>query len=110
MTALKALGIVYGTALICGAAGALIGALLGWLVPSYYRSVFFGGHEHGFDPVAVGLGQGLSQGLLAGLGVGFAILFLMIWREVALEKAAIARWRAEHGIVEDPAPPSRKKD
>ena len=50
-------GSLYVVAATCvgGLAGMGIGALLGVLVPGYYRSVFAGGDTPHFDPVAVGV-------------------------------------------------------
>jgi hypothetical protein len=71
---LWSVGVVFGSALVCGLIGLGIGAALGTIVPSYYRSVFSNGTEPGFDPVAVGVGQGLTQGVVFGGVIGLALV------------------------------------
>lgn len=53
---------VFGCACLGGILGLGIGAALGSIVPGYYRSVFRGGADAHFDPIAVGIGQGLTPG------------------------------------------------
>jgi len=66
------------SSILFSAIGALVGWIIGTNMPGYYRSVFVGGNEPGFDTVAVGLGQGLTQGLVVGAAVGL-ILVLANW-------------------------------
>ena len=70
---------VFGVALVGGVVGMGIGAALGTFVPGYYRSVFVGGYDPHFDPVAVGIGQGLTQGVMFGGLVGLALVALFYW-------------------------------
>jgi hypothetical protein len=80
LVAPRAILFVLASSAACGAAGLLIGAALGTLVPGYYRSVFSNGESPNFDPVAVGIGQGLTQGIGTGLAVGIALLVVHYWR------------------------------
>ncbi|MFZ5830145.1 MAG: hypothetical protein ACOY3P_08655, partial [Planctomycetota bacterium] len=48
---------------------------------------FTNGHEPGFDPVSVGIGQGLTQGTVGGMLVGLVIVALLCWREVRFHQA-----------------------
>lgn len=70
---------VFGSAALGGTFGAVIGLLLGRMMPEYYRSVFYGGHEPGFDPVAVGVGQGLTQGIIFGAVIGWFLVGFYCW-------------------------------
>jgi hypothetical protein len=67
------------SAAVFGAAGCLVGYLLGRFVPGYHRAVFRNGSAPAFDPVAVGVGLGLTQGLTAGLFVGAAVVLAVAW-------------------------------
>lgn len=71
---MKQLGLVFASSAIFGLLGAGVGNWLGKEVPGYYRSVFEGGNDPGFDPVAVGIGQGISQGLVLGAVVGVCLV------------------------------------
>ena len=57
---------VFGCAGVGGVLGLGIGAALGAFVPDWDRSVFRGGADAHFDPIAVGIGQGLTQGVVFG--------------------------------------------
>ena len=81
MTIPKAIVVVVTCALIVTAIGALMGGAIGAFVPGYYRSVFRGGHEPEFDPVAVGVGQGATQGIAGGVLVGVILIGIIAWRE-----------------------------
>ena len=61
--------------------GTLIGFCLGRWMPSYYRSVFEGGNDASFDPIAVGVGQGVTQGFVGGGILGVMVVGLLIWRD-----------------------------
>lgn len=91
MDPIRAVSTVVVTAALGGGAGTGIGWLLGTQMPNYYRSVFMGGSDPNFDPVAVGIGQGLTQGLAGGLVVGTAIVALLVWREIIIERARQSR-------------------
>jgi hypothetical protein len=71
MTVLRAFVIILGTGCGFGAAGALIGFLLGTVTPGYYSAMF---RTPLADEAAVGVGLGLTQGLIAGLVVGCIIV------------------------------------
>lgn len=73
-----------GCTLLGAGIGGGIGYALGKLAPGYYRSVFVGGNEPSFDPVAVGIGQGITQGAAGGIVVGLALVVLFIWRDVRM--------------------------
>ncbi|HEX8202441.1 MAG TPA: hypothetical protein VF590_18330, partial [Isosphaeraceae bacterium] len=60
MTAARAFAIIIASGLGCSVAGPGLGYLLGRVAPAYYRGVFAGGPEPGFDLVQVGLGLGFS--------------------------------------------------
>ena len=72
-------GTVFGSATLGGIIGCAVGMMMGKLVPGYYRSIFNGGDQPGFDPVAVGIGQGLSQGIAFGGFVGLVVVALFCW-------------------------------
>jgi hypothetical protein len=83
------------TIIACGVGFALAGGLLGFTLgayaPAYYRAVFFGGDEPGFNPVQAGLGLGTSQGAICGVVVGC----------VAVLAAALSRPPQSKGVVDD---------
>jgi hypothetical protein len=85
----KAVAWIGLTSVIFAAIGALIGFLLGKAAPGYYRSVFGGGSDPLFDPVAVGLGQGLTQGLVLGAGVGLILVLSNWWKEAKLASLSL---------------------
>lgn len=82
MTLKRAVLFVVASTLIGAGAGVVIGLVLGRTMPGYYRSIFPGGHEPGFDPVAVGIGQGLAQGLAGGAVVGVLLVAIVAWHDV----------------------------
>jgi hypothetical protein len=86
MTAAKGLAIVLATTVVGGLVGLGLGAALGVFVPDYYRSVFFGGRDPRFDPVAVGIGQGLTQGVVLGLVAGLAVVVIVCWYKTRLTR------------------------
>ena len=71
--------VVFGSTLIGGIFGLVIGASLGTLLPSYYQSVFANGGSPEFDPVAVGIGQGLTQGIAGGAAIGLLLVAMYYW-------------------------------
>ncbi|MGL4462539.1 MAG: hypothetical protein ACRC1K_10310 [Planctomycetia bacterium] len=77
--------IAFCTVLFAGLGGG-VGWALGTYFPGYYRSVFRGGNEPWFDPVAVGVGQGLTQGVAGGVVVGLAVVAILAWRESRLRR------------------------
>jgi hypothetical protein len=70
---------VFGCVCLGGVLGLGIGAALGALVPGYYRSVFRGGADATFDPIAVGVGHGLTQGVVFGGIIGLVLVALWYW-------------------------------
>jgi hypothetical protein len=80
MTVTKAFLVIIGSALRFGAAGALLGLLLGVESPGFFRSVYEGGHRPDFCPAQVGLGLGLSQGLVCGLVMGAVVVLAVAGR------------------------------
>ena len=72
-------GVVFGASLIGGVTGLLLGAVLGTVLPGYYRSVFWNGESPNFDPLAVGIGQGLTQGVVFGGVVGMVLVAIFYW-------------------------------
>ena len=85
MTILGAVATIAGSTVAFAIIGAGVGWALGMYAPGYYRSVFQGGNEPWFDPVAVGLGQGLTQGVAGGVVVGLVVVALLIWRDSRLQ-------------------------
>jgi hypothetical protein len=75
-TLIASIAAVFGSAFLGGLLGLGIGAALGSFVPGYYRSVFGGGDNPHFDPVAVGIGQGLTQGVVFGGVVGVVLVWM----------------------------------
>jgi hypothetical protein len=80
----RAVGWIAVTAVLFSAIGAFVGWLIGTKMPGYYRSVFGGGSDPSFDPVAVGFGQGLTQGLILGASVGLVLVLANWWKEAKL--------------------------
>lgn len=87
MTFTRAIAAVLATTLLLAAVGGGIGYALGRFAPGYYRSVFHGGNDPGFDPVSVGVGQGLTQGTAGGVVAGLVVVALLCWRDVRLVRA-----------------------
>jgi hypothetical protein len=79
MTITKGFLLIVLSGLAFALGGGLIGYSLAILVPGYYRGVFNGGREPGFDPVGVGVGLGVSQGLLCGLILGGVVVLAVAW-------------------------------
>ncbi|MBM4030787.1 MAG: hypothetical protein FJ291_03280 [Planctomycetes bacterium] len=71
---------VLAATLAGGLLGTGVGFAIGKLAPGYYREVFPGGRQPGFDPAALGVGLGLTQGLAAGLFVGLVVVIVVSWR------------------------------
>ncbi|BCX48680.1 hypothetical protein HAHE_25880 [Haloferula helveola] len=67
---------VFGSGLMFGAFGFVVGFLLGKFLPDYYRTVFSSGSDPDFNAVAVGIGQGVTQGFAAGIVVGIVIVLI----------------------------------
>lgn len=83
---LRSVAVVIGSTVITGLAGLGIGLGLGTYVPGYYRTVFRGGDQPGFDPVAVGIGQGLTQGVVLGAVLGLCIVAIHQWRQSRIDR------------------------
>jgi hypothetical protein len=79
MTIRELLTLVFSSTLFFTGLGGGVGFLLGIFLPDYYRTIFRGGNEEGFDPLAVGIGQGLTQGLTAGAIVGVLLAVVLTW-------------------------------
>jgi hypothetical protein len=86
LAAIAAVATVVACTVLLAGVGAGIGWALGTCVPGYYRSVFPGGNDPRFDPVAVGVGQGLTQGAAGGVPVGLAVVAILAWRDVRLRQ------------------------
>src|SRR5436305_872301 len=69
MTIRRALTTILGSALGCGAGGALIGYLIGRFLPGAYRGLF-SPVPPDFSPTDVGVGLGIPQGAFFGAIVG----------------------------------------
>lgn len=74
-----AFAIVIGSSLFFGAAGAVIGLLLGVFVPQFYQVVLYHRAENISDYRLVGGALGLTQGLMVGIGVGLVIIVAICW-------------------------------
>lgn len=72
--------------LIFAAMGAGFGWMLGTYLPGYYRAVFRGGDEPGFDPLQAGIGLGLTQGFGGGIVVAVIIIAIFVWRDVQIAR------------------------
>src|SRR4051812_18099111 len=79
MTVARGFLIIVLSGLAFAAGGGLTGYTLAVLLPAYYRGVFRGGREPGFDPVAVGLGLGVTQGAVCGVLVGAVVVLAVAW-------------------------------
>ena len=98
----KAIATIVGCVLSGAVLGGSLGSLLGKCAPGYYRAVFVGAIEPGFDPVSVGFGLGLTQGAFCGVAVGLAVVALSSWREVRLcqrTDSADSAGDPQHGFV-----------
>lgn len=78
--------VVFGTAFVGGLIGLGLGAAIGTMLPGYYRSVFSGGSDPNFDPVAVGIGQGLTQGVVFGGITGLLLVGMFYWYRVQMQR------------------------
>jgi len=67
----RAFTIIAATAGGCAVLGALLGYLIGVLLPDYYHAVF---DDTSLNTLQVGVGLGLTQGLGAGLAVGVLVV------------------------------------
>ncbi len=70
--------------------GGLLGLLIGYAAPDYYRTVFRGLDGPGFNPALAGTILGATQGFFGGTGIGFVILIIYIWY-LTRAKAILAR-------------------
>ena len=84
----RAVGWIALTSVLFSGIGALVGWLIGTLMPGYYRSVFVGGNDPNFNPVETGLGQGLTQGMVLGATVGLVLVLANWWKEAKLATLA----------------------
>lgn len=82
LTPWKALLLPLASALAFCLVGALIGASIGVVAPSYYRAVVRNGDSATFDPLQVGVGLGATQGATAGALLGIVLLAILAWRDV----------------------------
>jgi hypothetical protein len=79
MTVREMLFLVLSSTVFFTGLGGAIGFFLGKCLPTYYTTIFRSGHEEGFDPLAVGIGQGLTQGITAGASVGVLLVVILAW-------------------------------
>ena len=77
MTIPRALKTIVGCTVVGGVIGTTLGYSIGRFLPDAYRSLFEGGHDPNFAPVAVGIDLGLSQGLMLGALVGIAATLIV---------------------------------
>ena len=77
MSPIKSVVFVLATTGLFGLLGAVVGVVLGTLLPDYYIGVF---GLKGESPIAVGFGLGLTQGFILGVIVGVVVLVLQIWQ------------------------------
>jgi len=62
---------IIGLMVLLGIAGGLLGMLMGFAIPEYYRTMFpLAAERSSFSPVQVGLGLGATQGAGVGLLIG----------------------------------------
>lgn len=99
MTIRMAVSTIVCCTLFFAGAGATGGYLLGEFAPGYYRTVFHGGREPGFDPVGQGVMLGLWQGIAAGFLVGVALVAIVCWRKWRQERNAAPRLEAGEPVV-----------
>ena len=78
---------VFGSAIIGALLGLALGVTIGTIAPGYYRSVFSGGDDPGFDPMAVGIGLGLSQGFVFGGIIGLVLVGMFYWYRLNTKNA-----------------------
>lgn len=88
MTTKTALATVLTWAAVFACVGSATGAMLGTVVPEYYRSLFHGGQSPNFDPVQVGVGLGATQGAASGIAVSILVVALFAWRDSRFTRAA----------------------
>lgn len=99
MTVRKALLMILVVTGLFALAGGAIGAILGLVVPDYYRRVFSAAGDPSFDPVQVSIGLGLTQGIGAGLVVGLVVILVVAWLESRQLKI-----EGERPTLEEPVP------
>jgi hypothetical protein len=79
MTVARGFAITLASGAGGGLLGAVVGTLIGYATPDYYRMVFRVPPEVVFRPTQLGFGLGLTQGLAAGLVVGLVIVLAVAW-------------------------------
>ncbi len=99
MTIRMAVSTLVCCTLLFAGTGAAGGFLLGEFAPEYYRTVFYGGRDPGFDPVSKGVMLRLVQGTTAGLIVGLAIIAIVCWWKWRLEQLAAPRTEVGEPVV-----------
>ncbi|QDT58085.1 hypothetical protein SV7mr_05740 [Stieleria bergensis] len=72
-----------GIVAVCAFGGAVLGALLGYLVgtwvPGYYEAIIYRPRGVAIDPQSIGVGMGATQGFGGGAMLGFALIVLFSW-------------------------------
>lgn len=91
MTLLKGFGITLATGLLFAVMGAVIGLMVGKLVPEYYHMVFGVPEEHAYRIPLFGLVLGGLQGAGAGLLCGLVITGLVTWYQVRVQTLSSAK-------------------
>jgi hypothetical protein len=79
-TAIAAIAVTLGTAIVCAIGGGGIGWLIGYAAPSYYRTFFrHAADVPGFSPTEFGLGAGLAQGATMGFIIGALLVAVALF-------------------------------
>jgi hypothetical protein len=76
---------IFGSTVIGGGLGLVLGVMIGKFAPGYYRGVFSNGSDPSFDPLAVGVGLGLTQGAAFGAVIGIVSVMVYLWYRSRLE-------------------------
>lgn len=69
---------VFVSSVFFGVLGCVVGGMIGFLLPEYYRTVFRI-DIHTSEVWKLGAGLGLTQGLVAGIAVGCVVLLSTAW-------------------------------
>jgi hypothetical protein len=81
----RALISIMVVSLVFGLGGAIVGLLLGYFTPDFYRAMFQYTNAP-MSPCAIGFGLGLTVGGMLGAFIGLLLVFVFAWRETRLRK------------------------
>ena len=95
----QAIVAVMACTLASGAAGGIVGAMIGRLAPSFVRWLHSPGGVGNVDPTEFGFGLGVVCGLLMGAGTGLFLVCVLALRDAWLARSGWPKLQRQTGDV-----------